>query len=49
MERHGRAALSQKEVREGFLEEVAGKQTSVPSEGAWDGATWVKVQSPEGC
>lgn len=35
--------LSQREVREGLLEEVTVKLKAAPSEGAWDRATWVKV------
>ena len=45
MERGGRVELSQREVREGLLEEVAGELRLAPSEGAWDGATWVKVRA----
>lgn len=42
MERDRGAELPHREVREGFLEEVAMKQRLALSQGACDGATWVR-------
>lgn len=43
MERDRGVELPHREVREGCLEEVAMKQRLALSQGACDGATWVKV------